>query len=129
MPVCTFKKKKKRNVCIGDMRDEIVIQSRNLKSPIFDGVDFIEDFQGKMTMWSLIETVSGVTVFDGAGTERDVTHLIFIRFLPGITSEEWILFNNERFDIIDSSDFDERHAFTVLRCSNTGNDINNANML
>lgn len=129
MPTCTFKKKKKRNISIGDMIDEICIQSRNLKSPIFGGVDFSEDFKGKMTVWSLIETVKGVTVFDGTGIERDVTHLIFIRYLPGLTSEDWILFNDERFDILDSDNFDERSEFTIIRCSNRGNDVNKANML
>ena len=86
MPACSYIKKKKRNVCIGDMRDEIVIQTRNIRPPAEDGVDFNEEFNGKATVWSLVNTVNGETIFDGTGTERDVTHHIYIRYFAGVTS-------------------------------------------
>ena len=129
MPKCTRIKKKKRQVCVGDMRDEITIQSRSITPPAADGVDFGETFSGDQVVWATINTVSGETVFDGTNTERDVTHRIYIRFLSGVTAEAWVLFNSERYDILTVEDLDKRGTFMLLRCTNRGTTANAANEL
>lgn len=128
MPAITYKRKKKQNICIGDLRDEITIQSRTISEPV-SGVDFGETFTGKSTVWALVETVSGKTIFDGSNIERDVTHNIYIRYLSGITAEDWVLFKGSRMDILEVQDFDERNEFIILRCSDKGTDVNAANEL
>lgn len=127
MPQCRYIKRRNRKVCIGDLDTEIVLQSRNITPPISDGVDFSETFAGKATVWSMINTVSGETVFDSSNTERDVTHNIYIRFLSGVTAEDWVLLNGERIDILGVQNLENRSEFMLLKCSNRGTTSNPAN--
>ncbi len=127
MPQCVKIRRKKRQPCIGDMDDLITLQGRTLTPPA-SGVDATEEFADtNPDVWALIETVSGETMFDDTGTERDITHLFIISFITGISSETWILFNNDRLDILSVEDLDERHEFLMLRASNRGVDTNEAN--
>lgn len=127
MPSCSSIKRKQRKVCIGDLDTEITIQSRSIASPDSNGVDFDETFTGKATVWALVNTVSGKTMFDGSGVERDVTHEIYIRYVSGVTSEDWILLNGKRLDILPVEDLDERNEFMKLNCSFKGTSANKIN--
>ncbi len=129
MPQCINIKKKKRQICIGDMHDQIILSSRALTPPNSGGVDFTEEFTPKVTIWSMVNTVAGETIFDGTGIEFSVTHRIYIRFLTGVTAEDWIEFDGERLDVLDVEDLDERHTFMLLRCGNRGTTANVANQL
>lgn len=120
MPVCTKIRKKKRQACIGDMRDEIVLQDRSITPPDFNAVDFTENFTPTDTVWAEINTVSGKTYFDDVNTEIDITHEILIRFDPAVTAETWILFDGRRIDILTTEDLDERHEYMLLTCNDTG---------
>lgn len=127
MPECKKIHKKKRQVCIGDMRDRINIQSRALTAPIGSGVDFTETFSNTNAIWCTINTSSGEVIFDGTGIERDVTHKVYARYISGITGEDWILTeNNERFDIIDVENLDNRDEYMLMRCTNRGTSSNAA---
>ena len=127
MPTCVKIQRKKRQPCIGDMNELITLQGRVLTAPT-SGVDASEEFTDSNTdVWALVETVSGEVIFDGTGQERDVTHKFIVRFIDGVTSETWILFNSERLDILGVEDYDERHDFLLLRATNRGIDTNEAN--
>lgn len=127
MTKCVKIQRKKRQPCIGDMNDLITLQGRVLTAPT-SGVDASEEFTDiNADVWALVETASGETVFNGTDTERDVTHKFIIRFIDGVTSETWISFNSDRFDILDVQDYDERHDFLLLRATNRGIDTNEAN--
>ena len=109
-----------RRVCIGDLDRLITLQTRNLTASLTatDASELFVDTPGNV--FAMIKTVSGETFFDDVGTERDVTHHFYIYFDETITSEIWILFNNERFDVLSSEDLDERHEFMLLRATNRG---------
>ena len=119
MAKCVKLNRKKRAPCIGDLDTLIVLQDRTLAPPT-TSVDFSETFAENDTVWAMINTVRGKTVFDESGIERDVTHEFTIRFLPGIDSETWILLEDVRYDIIDAEDLEERHEWLVLRCAKLG---------
>jgi len=114
-----------RKVCVGDMRDEIQIQNRSITATV-SSPDFSETFVNTITVFALIKTVKGETIFDGTDTEVDVTHHFYLRFIDGITSETWILFNNTRFTILNAEDLDERDEYWLLQCSDRGTDANAA---
>lgn len=124
MSSCRSIRKKKRKVCVGDMRDPITIQNRNIKAPPFGSVNFRENFQDKNEVTpqtlSLIETVRGKVYFDGVSTETPVSHHVYIMFDPEVTSESWIIFEGRRLDILLVEDLDERHVFQLLTCTDTG---------
>jgi len=112
-------KKKARRVCVGDMVDLITLQNRQLQTNLSD-VDLDEAFSTHEVVWSMVETISGETIFDGVGIERDVTHRVYIYHDAAVTEETWILFGTERLDIITVENLDERGQFMLLRCTNRG---------
>ena len=127
MPKCVKIQRKKREPCIGDMDELITLQGRTLTPPTA-GVDATEEFADtNPDVWALVETVSGETLFDDTGTERDVTHTFIIRFITGVSSETWVLFNNDRLEILSVEDLDERHEFLLLKATNRGIQTNEAN--
>ena len=122
MPRCQPIKKKRRNICIGDMEDEITLENRAIQAPEFDTVDFEEEFTApNPAVWALIETVRGKTFFDGVSTEEDVTHWIYINFDATVTAETWVkLTDGRRLDILRVENLDERSDFQLLHCNDRG---------
>ena len=122
MPTCTPIRKKRRNVCIGDMDDEITLENRDIQAPDFDTVDFDEAFTApNPPVWALVETVRGKTFFDGVGTEVDVTHWIYINFDSTVTAETWVkLEDGCRLDILRVENLDNRSDSQLLHCVDRG---------
>jgi len=127
MPVCSYKKRKNRKICIGDLDTEITIDSRDITPPSGYSVDFVETFTGTVVAWALIETVSGKSIFDSTNIERTLTHNIYIRFITGLTAENWIVLKGQRVDIIEVEDYENRSEFMVLKCNDRGDISNPAN--
>ena len=111
---------RKRQVCIGNMRDKIVLNTRSITAPSFDTVDFDETFVATKTVWAGVETQTGKTFFDGVETETPISHIIYVRFDSTVTSETWITFKSRRIDILKVEDLDERGEFMKLTCSDKG---------
>ena len=122
MPRCQPIRKKRRNVCIGDMEDQVTLENRAIQAPDFDTVDFQEDFTApNPAVWALIETVRGKTFFDGVSTEQDVTHWIYINFDATVTAETWVkLADGRRLDILRVENLDERSDYMLLHCDDRG---------
>lgn len=122
MPRCQPIQKKRRNVCIGDMEDEIILENRAIQAPDFDKVDFDEEFTApNPPVWSMIDTVQGKTFFDGVSTERDITHWVYINFDTTVTAETWVkLADGRRLDILKVENLDERSDYMLLHCEDRG---------
>lgn len=122
MPSCNPVRKKRRNICIGDMEDEITLENRAIQAPEFDTVDFDETFTApNPAVWSLIETVRGKTFFDGVATEEDITHWVYINFDTTVTAETWIkMADGRRLDILRVENLDERSDFMLLHSIDRG---------
>jgi len=122
MPICQKLRSRIRKPCLGDLNTEITLQSRSIKPPLDDSIDFLEVFSGIAVVWSSIKTVRGKTEFDGADIERDITHEFVTRFISGVDSEAWVLLEGNRYDIIKAEDLEERHEFMLLMCAKLGPD-------
>lgn len=112
--------RKKRQFCLGDMDEQILLQDRGIGEPFFGSVDFTEDFTNNDKVWAAIKTVSGKTFFDGVNTETNITHEFWTRYDVNVSSETWIEFESRRFDILDAQDLEERHEFMILICAERG---------
>jgi len=122
MASCQAIKRKRRNVCIGDLDSLVTLENRSIQAPEFDTVDFDESFTDLASdQWALIETVRGKTFFDGASTEVDVTHWLYINFDSTVTAETWVkLEDGRRLDILRVENLDERSDFMLLHCTDKG---------
>lgn len=124
MARCSSIRKKKRRVCVGDMKDPIILNNRNITPPLFNTVDFDENFtpinQLQPDVLSLVETVTGKTYFDGKNTDVNITHEIYISYDALVNASIWITFEDRRIDILKVEDFEERHEFMKLTCNDEG---------
>jgi SPP1 family predicted phage head-tail adaptor len=127
MANCINIKRKNRAVCIGDMRDKITVQVRSITPPAAGGVDFTEVFTEDKTIWAMVETRSGVEIFDGTNLVGVATHYFYIRYLSNLTAESWVKFKSKYFDILDIQNFEERDDFMLLRCNERGTVNKNTN--
>ncbi len=122
MPVCSKIRKKKQQICIGDMRDRVIVEDRDLTAPL-SGVDASEVFSNANSIWAMIQTVAGVEFFNEVNQAVDVTHFVYVRFDSTITVEKWLrLENGQRLDILQVENMDQRNSTLKLRCTNRGQD-------
>ncbi len=123
MPRCSKIKKKKQQVCIGDLRDEIVIQDRDIAPPL-SGVDFRELFTNDKIRQAMINTINGKTFFDGVNTDILITHEILFRFDESVTAENWILLDTgNQLDILRITNLDERSDWMMATCVDRGTKV------
>ena len=114
-------RRKNNHVVVGDMRDRIIIQNRDIQAPEFGTRDFDMLFQDSECIWASIDTFSTQTIFDGVDQDRLLTHKIRIRFDESINAESWILLpDGTRLKIINIENLDSRSKFMLLNCTATG---------
>jgi len=122
MPRCVRIKGKSRKVCLGDLDTLITLENRAIQAPVFDAVDFDEEFTApNPPVFAMLQTVSGKTFFDGVSTEQDITDWIYIRFDVTVTAETWVkLGDGSRLDILRVENLDRRSEFMLLHCTDRG---------
>ncbi len=136
MPKCKKIRGQRRRVCIGDLNKLVTINNRVLQAPKGQSPDYTLLFTEDTTInpgigdlnegevFAMIKTVNGETIFDGNNIERDVTHHVYIVWGADVTAEDWITFENDRYDVLNVEDLDEEHEFLLLRCTNRGLESN-----
>lgn len=120
---------RRRKLCSGDMTFAITIQTRTLKGSSFGVGGHTIDFTDDTPVRAAIQTLKpGTTIFDGSN-DRPASHDFFINHIdfPGITAENWVLYDGRRFDILNVEPIDERKRFIRLRCNERGTDANAVN--
>ncbi len=128
MPACVRIPRKKRHVCIGDMREKIDITIRSLQAPTDGSVDFSESLTSVESVFAMVETTSGVEIFDGTNLKGVATHFFYIRFRAGIDINNWITFKAQHYTIIDVQNLEERDEFLLLRCALRGDETKAINL-
>ncbi len=116
---------KRRKVNIGDLWALIKIENRKIL-PSSINTEYSLEFTDTDTnlgtgqlangeVWACPNTVRGKTVFDNTGIEIEITDIFRIYYLD-ITSEQWILYNNNRYNIITVENYEGRNEFLDLNC-------------
>jgi head-tail adaptor len=101
-----------RRSVLGDMRHLIQIRMRAIQPINLPGqVDFSEAFVTTNTVYAYRKTVGNDKSFDGTNTTTAVTDIWIIRYIPTLTDEKWIFFDNNIFDISSFEDLDGRKMF------------------
>lgn len=98
----------------------VSIQSRAIKPLSISSVDMSLTFTEKYAVKALVRTPRGSVLFDGAGTDQPITHIFTIKYQSGITSEDWIIYDFRRFDILDVENCSECNKIIVMRCQEKG---------
>ena len=112
---------RRRQVCIGSMDKLITLQIRALTEPVENSVDYSEGFTAIENVWADVKTTSrGEVVFDRANQARQVSHIFGIRYRDDVTTETWIEYEDNKYDILDTEDLEERHDFLLLKSVRKG---------
>lgn len=114
-----------RKICVGDLRRRISIQNRVLGAPK-TGVDIRHTFQELRKPWAAVRTVNGKNIFAGVNLDRVPTHIFYIRYYEGLTAEDWIVYKNERYDILEVENINERDEYYAVYCNNRGDQAKRA---
>ena len=107
---------------IGSMNSRISLEIRNIQSPLGDDVNYGEEFTKILDLWAYVETINGASIFDGTNTERIATHKFYIRWMNGVTFQDWIKYQGILYDLIKAEDDGEEHKFYTLWANVRGTD-------
>ena len=119
MAKCIKLRRTKTQVCTGSLNKLIEIYERDIEAPLNSlsvDPDYTELFTLIHTVWAMIETPKGKVLFDDVGTEKIITHVFHIRYLNNITSQNWIIYDNERYDIQNVIDLESNKLYLRLEC-------------
>lgn len=126
MPDCKTIERKKIRACIAGMRHRIDLFFRAIQPITKDGVDYGEAFENKQTVWALLDTSHGIQFFDGANIEKRTTHRFIFRFISptlfNVTFEDFIVFKNIRYRVMNAENLEEDDTFHQLDCVVRGDD-------
>ncbi len=122
MGKCQIIRAKRRRLCVADLEHEIKVLDRTIVPPSSGSTDYTIDFNTDEVgiVFSSIQTPNGVTIFEGTNIEQKVTHVFGLYYDSTYTAEDYVLFENRLFRILDVNDLDERHEWTLLSCVERG---------
>jgi head-tail adaptor len=127
MATCKKIKRVETKVCIGSMNTLIQLKLRSITTPQGNSVDFGESFSTLVSVWAMVDTISGEKLFDGSNIERLITHDFYIRFIADVTFENWVCVPQKYgdaksyyFDIIKIENINMQNEFYRIRCSIRG---------
>ena len=118
---CSPYRDKRRGVCTGDLNRRITLNSRTLNTPQ-TSVYYTHSFVDSIATWANVETVKGKEIFGGTNMDERISHIFRIRYRSGITSEHWIKFNGDNYDIIEIENPEEENNFLYIKCNVRGDE-------
>lgn len=129
MAKCVRLQRTDTRICAGSLNRKIQIYARAITSPLDPTqatVDYGEDFVLVGNVWAMIKDIKGEIIFNNISIDDSPTHNFYTRFLDGITQENWVVFNNNRYNILRAESLDELNKFLWLQCVVRGSVANAA---
>jgi SPP1 family predicted phage head-tail adaptor len=84
------------------------------------------DFQPIATVWAAIKNIKGDAVLDGVAINEIPTHWFYIRYRDDVTNDNWFLFRNERYKIMQVQNLMEDNVYLQVKCLKTGEALKGA---
>lgn len=69
---------------------------------------------------AVVETLTGVTVFDGTNTEQVATHRLCLNWRSDVGAEQWVTLKGKRLRVLTAENYQECDACLVLMCTERG---------
>jgi hypothetical protein len=117
MPRCIKIRRKRRQVCIGDLDTLVTIKSRVTTTKNFVASVVFQVHSAPFVMW---ETIEGVEIFDETNTGTISTDMIILRNDATVTKELFVELDGVHFRILSVEDLDRRNEFMVLMLTERG---------
>jgi hypothetical protein len=105
---------------LGDLKHRVIIYDRTIVEPKDLTSNYDLSFKKKLSVWASWKTIKGDVIFDEVNTDKTITHIGVIRYLPFLTQEYWVYYDNRYFDIVRVQDINEQKRFQILYCNLRG---------
>lgn len=130
MADCVFKQRKKIIVCTGSLRKEISLLTRNIDpntQPLSQNISIENTFTLLAQVWAMNEDAEGQEVFDKVGIRvGQHTDNWYIRYVDGITSQTWVQFEEDFYNILNVRDLERNKFYLRLECEFRGDILKDA---
>lgn len=113
-------------VCAGSLNRQVKIKVREIQPPKNNDTDFGIKIDDYMTVYAMINPVTGVSIFDETNVERTISHEIYIRYIPDLTFEKILEVarineaKSDFYDILNVQNLDDNYRFYKLQCNIRG---------
>ena len=108
------------NIQCGNFRHRVSIQSGTFTQDSM-GENIPPTWATDNTVWGAVEPVSGKETFQADQVDARVTHMVIMRYYPGLTSEMRILYvkdaDSRVLNIESVRNIDERDRRTIAMCT------------
>lgn len=121
MSKCVKLRRKKTQVCIGDLDTLIDIRTRSVDKSFGskEGMTFTTVF----SPWAMVETPKDLFIIDdvATGREEQVTHRFTIRFPDQtVSAANWVRVGTTLYRILGQLNFENRGEFLQIPCTERG---------
>jgi SPP1 family predicted phage head-tail adaptor len=118
---CEIVNIKRRRVCFGDLNRQIILNIRSIDAPETpNDFDYGQVFTVPTTVWAAIQTTNGKELFDGVNLIGTVTHIFYIKYVAGLTSESFVEYDSRYFRMLRLENLDENNEYMALLCTERG---------
>ena len=80
------------------------------------GTPIGEGWEDIATVWAAVEPITGREYIELHNTQSELSHKVTMRYRPGVTPANRLLFNGRQFDIQSVLNLEERNRELVLMC-------------
>lgn len=128
--VCKSIKPNTNKVCISNLNERIVIQTKTIASNNNPNSEATTVFTDVASAWALIKTNSNYEWIDGVQVRNGFNTDFYIRYNSVIdyTQQLWIEHNSNKYRVVNIDNIDKQDEFIKLRTTQTGNESINANL-
>jgi len=125
---CERIKIRRRQICVGDLREVILIQRRTIERGSINTPDYDEKFEDVARVRAAVQTNIGYKSFNEVGINeataliRGFTHKFYIRFVADCipTTENFIEWCDEKYKILAVENLDARSRFLAISSIQNG---------
>ncbi|MCH9735865.1 MAG: hypothetical protein K0U78_15155 [Actinomycetia bacterium] len=108
---------------VDQVGQEAVVQNVTLRAPKAGSTESRRTFETFVRVEKMaFDTESGSTTFDGVGVERIFEVTAFMAYVPGINSEQMILFQGKRYKILNVEDIGLINGVLSLQLALSGDE-------
>lgn len=129
MAKCVSLQRKVTKICAGSLNRKVGIYATDITSPLdpmMSEVDYGEKFTLIASPWAMVEDINGEVLFDGVSTDDVPTTRFYIRYLAGITAENWVKLDGINYNITKVDNLDHNKRFMSLETNIRGDELKDA---